>query len=1030
MLRTLVLATALVALPVSPVLAQTPPAPAPVPAAAPVPTPAYTIRQFTNQGFEVAFLAFEKAIQLGPDFVTIGGKETKDRGGALVNTTLDLSPHASTTPYLILRPGPNNQASHINLLLADASGTTARFQFALKDLPTDRFSVVYPADGDQLSSTGNLSGKDKDAPPPTKLDLAKITQWQLQGNWQGKTFEVAVSGIHLATDVPATVTDARTKAAQRRQREAEERQKQAQARAAKLKDLMENCPHPADGTRVLNIAPVGSDLLGIELQSGQYIPGALEPYTPQPDDKLTGGKQEWTARDGKMVQELVGQKVQRKGPGGKYADLGTLTFDKKSLLKPDRITGTQLEVITLQEPAAYQISSTTDPAYATPTSPLAVHRKSKPNSPNGAENGFSFLHRAYLKLPQPLKEGATYTITFKALNTKDPSVQYTHISRQVRSEAVHASHVGYHPAAPFKRAYLSIWLGTGGGYDDANIDSFELLDAKTNQPVFTGKVQLGKAKDAPEQLKEEKNYAMTAVRWLDFSSFTTPGEYKVHVPGIGTSYPFRIAADVWQNPFKLSLQGLLSQRSGIALGPPFLQFNRPRPYHPDDGVKFYQLDIGLEGGQEGGRGEALLRLFQKNGKLDEVTGVWGGYQDAGDWDSYTTSLITANLLTELFDVTSDFSANMKLSLPPNEASDKIPDLLNEALWGLEFFQRIQLPDGGVREGFGDGWGCRDGDVSWNNSNPIGVYAARPGTSYHYAGAAASMARLLAPYDKPRADGLAASAAKAWKWAEAQPAADGKRDIRSKAYAAVQLYWLTRDAAYHDAFKQITELTQPVPAPESYNGGWIEPLSQNDATFAYARLPDNLADATLKANAIKRFALAAKVAQHFSAHNSFNVATAYPGIPCGDFLGYFTAPGGVINVDVVRAHHLLRTQDTLATLVASTNFTLGANPENMAMTTGLGPNPVQFPLRLDSRRTGQPAPAGLTVYGAADQSTPGAEWVHIWVIGQDRTVPNSRTWPAQESYYDIFGWPGCNEYTVDRPIALAAYTWGYLASLAR
>jgi hypothetical protein len=111
-----------------------------------------------------------------------------------------------------------------------------------------------------------------------------------------------------------------------------------------------------------------------------------------------------------------------------------------------------------------------------------------------------------------------------------------------------------------------------------------------------------------------------------------PGEYRVFVPGLGVSGPFRIAADVWDAPFKAALQGLLTQRHGIELRPPACAYRRPRTFHPDDGVEFYQLDIPYQAGQEGTRGERLLELA-KAGPLQRVDGVWGGYQDAGDWDT-------------------------------------------------------------------------------------------------------------------------------------------------------------------------------------------------------------------------------------------------------------------------------------------------------------------------------------------------------------------------------------------------------------
>jgi hypothetical protein len=213
----------------------------------------------------------------------------------------------------------------------------------------------------------------------------------------------------------------------------------------------------------------------------------------------------------------------------------------------------------------------------------------------------------------------------------------------------------------------------------------------------------------------------------------------------------------------------------------------------------------------------------------------------------------------------------------------------------------------------------------------------------------------------------------------------------------------------------------------YAGGWIEPMQQADATFLYARLPDGLADPVLKAHARSLYVLAGNVAAGFMAGNAFNLATAYPGVPMRDFCAFFTNPG--MGVHIARAHSLTGDTRYLQAAVASTGFGLGANPDNMAFTTGLGPNPIRFPLKLDSLRTGQPQPAGITVYGPADQSTPNgmSDWVHTWVLTRDRMVPGSRTWPPPESYTDVFSWPGANEFCVNSPMATAVYTWCYLAA---
>jgi endoglucanase len=287
---------------------------------------------------------------------------------------------------------------------------------------------------------------------------------------------------------------------------------------------------------------------------------------------------------------------------------------------------------------------------------------------------------------------------------------------------------------------------------------------------------------------------------------------------------------------------------------------------------------------------------------------------------------------------------------------------------------------------------------------------------------------------------------AWKWAEGELAKDGAaskpvsdelrkspdwlKERSAEAGAAVALYWLSGDKTFHERFKQVTELV--VSKDVNYQGGWIEPIQQPDATFLYARLPAELTDPALQETARKRFVLAGNVAMHFLKGNSLDLATANPGMPMWDFVGYFTNPG--MGTEIVRAHAVTGDPRLLTTIIASTAFSSGANPDNMAFTTGLGPNPVRNPLKLDSRNTGQPAPVGLTVFGPSDQAdsrgTSGSSWVHQWVLTPERMTPASRTWPPPESYCDIFGWPAANEFCVNQPVASTAYVWGYLAASPR
>ena len=200
-----------------------------------------------------------------------------------------------------------------------------------------------------------------------------------------------------------------------------------------------------------------------------------------------------------------------------------------------------------------------------------------------------------------------------------------------------------------------------------------------------------------------------------------------------------------------------------------------RPFHPDDGVEFYQLTIPVQGGQEAGeggldgRGGNLLEL-SKAGKLQRVTGIWGGYQDAGDWDSLGGHLSATYDLLGLYDLNPAAFSRIKLSLPAEEMKNGLPGILDEAMWQMPLWRRLQLPDGGVRGGYGYGWGCPAGTTS-SMIKSAGVYAVDHETTLRYAAAAARAARVLAAFDKKLAAEYLESARRAWAWVEAHSKPD-------------------------------------------------------------------------------------------------------------------------------------------------------------------------------------------------------------------------------------------------------------------
>lgn len=789
---------------------------------------------------------------------------------------------------------------------------------------------------------------------------------------------------------------------------------------------------PADGPVAYRVYPVAEDELAVEIVEGRVVNNGQVPYTPMEGDELDPTEDDLVlAYDESGEPAMVPKNVEvRRQVEGSEKVIG-FYLEKEGLLSlKDERLGPPLDLDAALDTASYLLSSEEDANYAAAKSPLSLARKSKPIEGGRSGAGQQIRHRFYLKLPSPLQAGARYTLSLAALNTQEESVEYLHDTSAVWNEAIHANQVGYHPQDAYKRGLLSLWKGTGGSHDfDAWVgEPFKLVETLSGQAVFTGSIQ--KIMDETEvdsAFKNQANNAQTSVYALDFSEFNGSGRFRIHIEGLGVSHAFVIAPGVWTHAHRVSMMGMLHHRSGIELGPPFTDYRRPLNFHPDNGDRILQTDTTILHGESSAIKESLTRLA---GSAEEVPEAWGGYLDAGDWDRRSQHLETSYLHLELFDLFPAFYERLSLRLPPEEAENAIPDILDEALWNIEFYQRIQLANGAVRGGVESTAHPRTGEASWQESLLIGAFAPDPVTSYRFAANAAKAARLLEDYDPGKAAGLKASAERAWTWAEAEAQAvldtlpDGRLAsaegaiAEQRPLAAVELFWLTRKAAYAAVAEEALAAVVANPATGS---------EYRDALFAYALMPEGLGDAAIKQAAAVAFAELGDIAIGFQNGNAYGIATDIPGLPMMGYVGYYSVPQ-MINRSLPRAHLLTGEEKYRTAAVAACNFPNGANPDNLVYTTGLGEHHPVAPLHIDSRVTGQPAPEGITIYGPSDpaEGYDFLEWVHVWRLS-DSMVPNSRAWPAAEWHLDLFDVPAMSEYTVHQCIGPTSYYWGYLAA---
>ncbi|MCC5848801.1 MAG: glycoside hydrolase family 9 protein [Verrucomicrobia bacterium] len=947
------------------------------------------------------------------------------RGGFGFTGKRDLSAHMGRVPELTLNPIQMGNSRNLQLRLMDADRTRASFRFRFFRLEEGEVHVLAEQNGFMLDSPEAVDQQGEDG----VLDLENITNIQFLGDWRPLAVTFLLHRLRTLPD--AEEFEAKREAHRNRlQREADEAAAAERALAERMARLLEEGAHrEEDGPWVERVWAVRPNLLAVEIREFEIISGGQVDLDPDDPREIRPGARAkevlaWVDGEPAMTPKFF-EKIEQTSDGRKAIGIPLPNVGKLWLANVAR--GQPLERDLLQETEAWRVHVEENRWIQ----PLAVHLKSKPVNGHRVADPQELLHTVYLELPEALETNQTVQISPWALNTRAETVPLEMDFKQNRNEALQVSQIGYRPDDPFKSATLSMWLGTGGAlsFDDLVGQPFYLLPEGGGDPVEAG--QIHKARDVSEiesSFRNARNHSHTHIYHLDFSNFSQTGTWRVYVPGVGVSFPFPIEEDAWASAFRTSMMGFLHHRSGIELGPPLTDYIRPLGFHPDAGTRLFQADVSRLDGESAAIFESLNRLRDTP---PEVPEAWGGYMDAGDWDRRSMHMVASFLQLELLEMFPEAFQRIQLAVP--ESGNGLPDLLNEALWNIDFYHRLQMEDGGVRGGVESTEHPRDGEASWQESLLVGVFSPDPNSSYWLAVNGAKAAVLLRDLDADRGEALAEAAERAWNWARENehilldPGEGVTRrwqDVEEfhwvRRLAALELYALTGSREYHDAF------------------AWDELILEGDENdhrihrhvlFRYATLPPSLGDAHLRTAAKEAIVALGEIALRFQAGNAYHLATDAPNLPLMGYVGYFSVPGMITPI-LPRAHFLTDDERFLAGAVGAANFSAGANPNNMVYTTGVGRRQPQNPLHIDSRYTAQPAPAGITVYGQSDpQMNYGFnEWVHTWQL-TDSVVPPSRTWPTAESYFDIFLWPAQSEYTIHQTIGPTAYHWGYLAGRA-
>lgn len=563
----------------------------------------------------------------------------------------------------------------------------------------------------------------------------------------------------------------------------------------------------------------------------------------------------------------------------------------------------------------------------------------------------------------------------------------------------------------------------------------------------------------------QANRAATFVFQLDFGAWQpqAKGRYRIHVPGLGVSDPFDIRDDIWLQAGRTAIGGLYNHRSGIALDGRF-GFTRPVSFKPGPSLSIQLSKLPLSWTSNAPTG---FINADEGGKSPWITAeiapdtYWGGYMDAGDWDRRIDHVSVSMLLMDVYEAFPAAAQSTGLGIPKSSelldsalyaGTDNLPDILHEAIWTLDFFRRLQLPDGSVRGGIESSAHPLLSVPSFLEHLTVFAYAPDPISTYRYAAGAAKLAGIMQRAGQSRlSDIYRESALKAWQWAEdafnnTDTHAVEAKDIAAKSGVFSKVEWETRAAALKKAMTEhritaaaaMFRLTGESAYGTIFERAWIRKIELYehiaDGAWDYYRAEGPTANKALQESIGARFVSAALIVANAQSKLNYS-SMKHPFAPIG--WGQGLAPDYNQAQMFIRAHQVSKNPLLLKTMQQASAHILGANQVGLSFTTGLGLRNVKHPLHEDHRAMGVKAPDGITIYGWAPQSATSHNWIFgpFWsplpVSGERENahsrnvLPNRFAMPFFEYLIEHPQLVMQQEYTVHQSIGTTASIWLYL-----
>jgi endoglucanase len=510
-------------------------------------------------------------------------------------------------------------------------------------------------------------------------------------------------------------------------------------------------------------------------------------------------------------------------------------------------------------------------------------------------------------------------------------------------DAIRINQVGFPPAAQ------KLAVAPAG-----KAATFSVVDARSGKVVLQAKL------GAPAVWEASREN----VRVADFSALRAPGQYRLRIAGLPDSAPFEIKPGIYRDLNTGALRAYYLNRAGTPLLPQHAGIYARAAGHPDT--------------------EVLVHASAASAQRPEgsVIAASKGWYDAGDYNKYiVNSGISTYTLLAAWEHFPQYFRDQDNKLP--ESGNGLPDILNEALWNLDWMLDMQDPhDGGVYHKLTNK--DFDGMAVMPDQARAPRYVVQKSTpaALDFAAVMAVASRVMAPFERQR-PGLSArmrqAAIAAWDWARAHPAEVYKQpddivtgDYSDRkladefAWAAAELYITTGDDSYYHALRP-RELPAGVPSWGNVGGlAWM--------SLAH-HLPQ-LTPAADKALITSRIASLADQLRDTWSHSPYRVP-----LKTSDFVWGSNAV--VLNqaMMLVQAYRLGhgRQAGYLQAAQSALDYVLGRNATGYSFVTGFGAHPPMHPHHRPSEADGIAAPVPGWLVGGPN---PGQE-----------DIKNCKTYPS-------------------------------------